>query len=521
MSLAILSFIKSYSKPSSSKYYLTDSKGFREATAKEVGKTQGYLVTHDYWMICQDIYEEAGCLPPKVVDLDELHILGSPDGDERKRREKVDAIQRINRIFPLNFDISQRYKGNFYGETEPDLEAIAAFHEILLIYYIELCRIAHQNGEFQRFFEIEVPCQSICASMSSRGTKVHASRIADFRRTARHDYYTNLRKLSDRFDVPLEIPSREDIISYATLKGVDTDEYGFEFILNFMPQVRDFCETIQHLRELDRTRGVLDSIAVKSGRVHPVLDTQGSRTSRISARSPYLQSLAKRYRSILVADQGYELGYVDFDQFEVGIMAALSGDAELHRLFAQADMYESFRIDCLNGEGDRKAAKIMFLAYAYGMKLNNLPIVGAKFGISRGVVRSAFKKFGRYEEWKQETLRNFDKTGFVATSLGNRFFMKGAKATKKERLSAISQVVQGEGSLIFKKALIAVYGLEDIELLLPMHDALLFQSPASTNFDAITNVIDVFARVIGDHFDNAIEGKASAELFAEANDPTV
>jgi len=464
MSLAILSFIKSYSKPSSSKYYLTDSKGFREATAKEVGKTQGYLVTHDYWMICQDIYEEAGCLPPKVVDLDELHILGSPDGDERKRREKVDAIQRINRIFPLNFDISQRYKGNFYGETEPDLEAIAAFHEILLIYYIELCRIAHQNGEFQRFFEIEVPCQSICASMSSRGTKVHASRIADFRRTARHDYYTNLRKLSDRFDVPLEIPSREDIISYATLKGVDTDEYGFEFILNFMPQVRDFCETIQHLRELDRTRGVLDSIAVKSGRVHPVLDTQGSRTSRISARSPYLQSLAKRYRSILVADQGYELGYVDFDQFEVGIMAALSGDPELHRLF---------------------------------------------------------KKFGRYEEWKQETLRNFDKTGFVATSLGNRFFMKGAKATKKERLSAISQVVQGEGSLIFKKALIAVYGLEDIELLLPMHDALLFQSAASTNFDAITNVIDVFARVIGDHFDNAIEGKASAELFAEANDPTV
>ncbi|MBU2981982.1 hypothetical protein KO498_09160 [Lentibacter algarum] len=516
MSIAILSFIKSYSKPSSSKYYLTDNKGFREATANEVCSVQDYLVTHDYWMICQDIYEEAGCLPPKVIDLDEFHILTSPDGDERKRREKVDAIQRINRLFPLNFNISQRYKGNFYGETEPDLEAIEAFHEILLIYYIELCRVAHQNGEFHRFFEIEVPCQNICSTMSSRGIKIHASRIADFRLNARHDYYTCLRELSDKFDVPLEIPSREDIISYATSKGVDTDEYGFEFVLNFMPQVRDFCETIQRLRELDRTRGVLDSLAVRGGRVHPVLDTQGSRTSRISARSPYLQSLAKRYRSILVADPGYELGYVDFDQFEVGIMAALSGDAELHRLFSQADMYESFRIDCLKGEGDRKAAKIMFLAYAYGMKLNNLPIIGAKFGISRNVVRSAFKKFGRYEEWKQETLRNFDKTGFVATSLGNRFFMKGPKATKKERLSAISQVVQGEGSLIFKKALIEVYGLKDIELLLPMHDALLFQSPVSTTLNA---VIDIFVRVIGDHFDNAIEGKASAELFAEANGP--
>ena len=68
----------------------------------------------------------------------------------------------------------------------------------------------------------------------------------------------------------------------AASKGVDTEEYGFDFILNFMPQVRDFCETVQHLRELDLTRGVLDSLAVRGGRVHPVLDTQGSRTSRIS-----------------------------------------------------------------------------------------------------------------------------------------------------------------------------------------------------------------------------------------------
>ena len=94
--------------------------------------------------------------------------------------------------------------------------------------------------------------------------------------------------------------------------------------------------------------------------------------------------------------------------------------------------------------------------------------------------------------------------------------MKGPKATKKEGLSAISQVVQGEGSLIFKKALIEVCGLKDIEPLLPMHDALLFQSPVSTTFNA---VIDIFVRVIGDHFDNAIKGKASAELFAEASGP--
>ena len=49
-----------------------------------------------------------------------------------------------------------------------------------------------------------------------------------------------------------------------------------------------------------------------------------------------------------------------------------------------------------------------------------------------------------------------------------------------------------------------------------MHDALLFQSPVSNTLNV---VIDVFVRVISDHFNNAIEGKASSELFAEASGP--
>lgn len=511
MSITTLSFVKNFSSPEASKFYLSNETGFREASAQEVCATESYIVTHDYWMICRDIYEIAGELPKKVIDLDEFQILASRDTTERKKREKFDVIERINRVNPATYEICQKYKKVFYGEVAADLEIIKSFHELLVFYYVDLCRIAYSNGEFQRFIDIEVPCHEICALMSSRGIKVDNGRISTFRQQARHEYYTSLKEMSDKFDVPLEVPSNKDIELFSASQGVDLQEYSFDFVLNFIPQVRDYCEAVQNLRDLDHTRGTLNSIAIKDNRVHPVLDTQGSRTSRISARNPFLQSLAKKYRSILTADDGYELGYVDFDQFEVGIMAALSQDPELHRLFSQPDMYESFRVECLNSEGDRKAAKTLFLAYAYGMKLRNLPIVGANFGVSRKTVRNAFKKFGRYEKWKQETLGNFEYNGFVTTSLGNRFYMQGTKATKKEKLSAISQVVQGEGSLIFKKALISAQRLDAIEMLLPMHDALLFQT---SDPDASAAVVEVFTQVINKHFEGAISGKASMEPFS-------
>ncbi|CUJ94718.1 DNA polymerase I, thermostable [Shimia thalassica] len=510
MTIAVFSFIKNFSSSSISRFFLSDFNGFREVTAKEVSNYEGYLITHDYWMICRDLFESAGALPRKVIDLDEYRVFVSRNNKDRLRREKIDIIEEINRIYPTNYEACQRYKKIFYGEVDVDAETVSSFHEILTVYYIELCRHAHINGEFHRFIEIEVPCQLICSLISSQGLPVDNAKITEFRAQARHEYYTNLRDLSDKFDVPLERPSNKDVERYAVAKGVDFEEYSFEFVLNFMPQIRDYTESVLTLRELDLTRGVLDSIAVKDSRVHPVLDTQGSRTSRISVRSPFLQSLAKRYRSILCAAEGFELCYVDFDQFEVGIMAALSGDPELLRLFSEPDMYETFRIEHLNGEGSRQAAKILFLAYAYGMKLNNLPIVGQKFGVGRSVVRNAFKKFKRYEIWKQEVLKSFKKTGFVSTSFGNRFYFLGSKPSNKEQLSAISQVVQGEGSLIFKKALIKISRLDNIQMLLPMHDALLFQYSAT---DSPEVVVDAFKKTMSEHFEGIIEGKASVENF--------
>ncbi len=85
--------------------------------------------------------------------------------------------------------------------------------------------------------------------------------------------------------------------------------------------------------------------------------------------------------------------------------------------------------------------------------------------------------------------------------------------TAKERRSAVSQVVQGTGSLIFKKALLEVERLDDVTVLLPMHDALLFEHRLP---DTPSTVITAFEQIMTTALGGRVTGKASTGNFAPA-----
>src|SRR3546814_10958618 len=97
-------------------------------------------------------------------------------------------------------------------------------------------------------------------------------------------------------------------------------------------------------------------------------------------------------------------------------------------------------------------------------------------GAERARAREAFRLFGQYEAWKKAICADFQREGRVSTGFGNHFKRsRSGTLTGKEQRSAVSQVVQGTASLIFKKALLEVGKLDDVTILLPMHDALLFE----------------------------------------------
>ena len=145
------------------------------------------------------------------------------------------------------------------------------------------------------------------------------------------------------------------------------------------------------------------------------------------------------------------------------------------------------------------------------MKRNSLIDAAVEFGAQRNMAKEFFNQFTRFEAWKQDVWREFKNNGRIGTEFGNYLSRSGSgELSEKEKRSAVSQVVQGTASLIFKKALLKLSNLKGVELKIPMHDAVLFQH--GEDFDP-AEVAKMFASVVTEHFGGKIKGKASVESF--------
>jgi hypothetical protein len=344
------------------------------------------------------------------------------------------------------------------------------------------------------------------------GIVIDGRRLSEMRSEAEHDYFTCLKEYSAKHDMPLETPSRFELEKRLRLDGFELDDVSIEYLLEYVPHEHDFGGDTIALREADAARRVLGSLTLATTVARPVVDVFGSRTSRIHLRSPSLQNIPKKYRRIIAKHEGAELSYVDFDQYEVGIMAALSGDPELMKLYAAGDMYDLFATTHLDLPGNRKAAKQLFLSYAYGMSKKALIDAAVSLGADRPRAKAAFRLFQQYEAWKKCVWTDFRTNGRVATMLGNHYTREGhGPLTGKERRSAVSQVVQGTASLIFKKALLEVGKLDDVTIILPMHDAVLFEHRSA---DTPSKVVAAFEDAMTTALTGSVSGKASIGAFA-------
>ncbi|WP_241250661.1 DNA polymerase [Paragemmobacter kunshanensis] len=493
-------------------YWFQDGQ-LQETDAASVVEFSGILVCHDFWMIRDALFDITGTLPGSIIDVDEFRISISGNPEDRLAREKRDVTTQLVH-YGADQEVCDVYQKMFNKGVPFDSVVAAKAAGAIYAMYLDLCAKAAVNGEFERFFSVEVPAyRSLQLSMSA-GISIDTAGLSDKRAQAEHDYFMLLKDYSAKHDMPLETPSRRAIEAKLLKEGFELDEVSVEYLLEFVPHERDFGSDTMALLALDTARRVLGSLTLSSHATRPVVDVFGSRTSRVQLRSPSLQSIPKRYRSIIKAHGDAQLSYVDFDQFEVGIMAALSGDEELKRLYATGDMYELFATEHLNLVGNRKAAKQLFLSYAYGMSRKALVDAAVSLGVERQKAKEAFRQFGRYEDWKKEVWAEFQSSGRVATVFGNHYRRAGGgQLTGKEQRSAVSQVVQGTASLIFKRAVVAASSIEDTRVVLPMHDALLFEHRLT---ETPATVVKTFESIMTEVLCGRVAGKASISDFAES-----
>lgn len=508
----LMLFVRDFTGRGADSFYWFQDGQLRETDAVSVVEFAGIVVCHDFWMIRDALFDKTGSLPGTIVDLDEFRISISGVPEDRLARDKRDVTTYLER-YGAEQEVCITYQKMFNKGAPFDLAIAAKAAMAIEAMYHELCTQASIDNELERFFTIEVPAYRLLQLSMSAGISINAAGLSEKRSQAEHDYFLSLKNYSAKHDMPLEAPSRRAIETKLLLDGFELDEVSVEYLLEFVPSELDFGGDTMSLLALDTARRVLGSLTLSTNKTRPVVDVFGSRTSRIQLRSPSLQNVPKLYRSIITARADAELCYVDFDQFEVGVMAALSGDDELKRLYAEGDMYDLFANTHLGLTGKRKAAKQLFLSYAYGMSQKALIDAAFSLGVDRQKAKAAFRMFQRYEGWKKSIWAEFQSTGRVVTVFGNHYRRSGkGKLTSKEQRSAVSQVVQGTASLIFKRALLVVASISDVRVVLPMHDALLFEH---TLVETPAKVVHAFEQVMTDVLSSMVAGKASISDFVE------
>lgn len=240
-------------------------------------------------------------------------------------------------------------------------------------------------------------------------------------------------------------------------------------------------------------------VDTKTGRVHTRYAQAAVITGRLASSDPNLQNIpvrtpeGRQVRDAFVAAQG-KIVAADYSQIELRIMAHVSGDENLQRVFAEGgDVHTATAAEIFHVEPDqvtpdqRHAAKAINFGLIYGMGQYGL---AKNLGITNAAAKSYIDRyFSRYPgvaQYMDQIKERAKQQGYVETVFGRRLYFpdilaKGPRARGAER-AAINAPMQGTAADLIKKAMVAVQHWLDENnmktlMIMQVHDELVFDAP--------------------------------------------
>lgn len=337
--------------------------------------------------------------------------------------------------------------------------------------------------EKERFTNIEIPVNRIIYERQRKGIAVDVEAAKEKIQSLEAAVYNIKNKLQLNYKVysPEKIKIQEGWLKRNEIEISGSIERTFKNYSKKSEPCKLFYELIRNQKDLD---SFLDILARRGGssRIFPSFHGFGTITSRITLREPALQNIKRSNRRIIKPDDECDFIYIDYSQFEAGILASLSKDKSLCKLYDK-DIYDDMSESFSDPEETREDAKIEFYKFMYGSSK-----------LSKEVNRY-FSKFRKLQAYKKKVEKEASDNRIIGTTMGNY------RNVGEDISLSLSHTIQATASLIFKKALLKVNDeIPEAEFVLPMHDAALYQVNNRYDFEEITNrVKDIFIQEFAEH----------------------
>lgn len=467
----------------------------RTVSAKEVSEFKELLITFESAALVDELRRADLAPPTKLADAMDAQRLciGVPrdEGGEHQWDIWANLIPRFSKT-----DRGRLFKKIFLSRHErlEDADQVALLGEAALalvqLWNVIVGQLAKSNN-LERFMTLEAAVHGIFAYRQFAGVRIDREKskvlirnIAD----EKYDAYHRVAVAIQKNPTGLNFWNVGPHLAKTDMSHLSGTENGgwlrdaFKLAAFRSQFAKDFVTYVAAARD----EAILRHTAGSSDRIHPVFKPLGTVTGRILVSDPSLQQLRRKYRGILAADPGCELRYLDYSQFEPGIVAFLSQDTGLIRAYNEGDVYLALS-ELVFGRKDhdsRSLSKKIYLAFCYGMTAEGIAklIFGTaseleKANAFRDAISAFFTAFQGLNRLRAESEQELAKNGCVFSLWGNpRYRRREGVLDAKERRWALNQRVQATASLIFKEALAALceaFGRQAI--LLPVHDAVLMQ----------------------------------------------
>jgi DNA polymerase I len=240
----------------------------------------------------------------------------------------------------------------------------------------------------------------------------------------------------------------------------------------------------------------------QTGRVHTSFALAATTTGRLSSSDPNIQNIpvrneqGRKIRTAFVATPGKRLISADYSQIELRVLAHMADIPQLKKAFADGlDIHamtasEMFGVPIKDMTSEiRRRAKAINFGIIYGISAFGL---ANQLGIPReeagAYIRTYFERFPGIRDYMDATKKAVHRDGFVSTIFGRKchYPQIGTKNPSERAFlerAAINAPIQGSAADIIRRAMIrmedalAAAKLSSVQMLLQVHDELIFEAP--------------------------------------------
>lgn len=368
-----------------------------------------------------------------------------------------------------------------------------------------------EKGLAPLFREMELPLVATLQRMEAAGVKVDREKLSElsgeyegriktlegrmFEMVGREFNPRSTRELSTILFTELKLPVLRKIATGASTDAAVLEELALSHPL---PEL-----LLQHRGLTKLKSGFIDALPLLvnegDGRIHTVFNQTIAATGRLSSTNPNLQNIpvrgdeGKRIRQAFVAEEGYVLVSADYSQIELRVLAHMSKDPALIRMFASGrDIHAEtasvlFDVGPLGVTGDmRRQAKVVNFGILYGMSPFGLARrLGMDLKTAGRMIDTYFARFPGVRGFMEKLLNEARETGYARTLYGRlRPIRELGSRNKNERegaeRTAINTPIQGTAADIMKVAMLktekalAAEKL-DARMILQVHDELVVE----------------------------------------------